>query len=273
MMNHLKTHTSIVILSGLLLSACGSAATPAPTAAPAKPAAAATAAPVQPTAAPQAAAPTTAPQAAAPTAAPKPTDAPKPTEAAKPAAAGVVTLKIVPGESKAQYEVDEIFFNQNNKLATAIGITDNINGEIKLDPSNPAKTEVGKISVNIQVLKSDGHPNGNGSARRDNFIRTQWLESAKYPVAEFTPTKLEGLPNTYKLGDTLKFKMIGDMKVKTGTQPITWDVEAVYDGSTLKGSASTAFKMSIFNVEPPNIAGMLKANDDTKIKLTLVAKP
>ena len=42
---------------------------------------------------------------------------------------------------------------------------------------------------------------------------------------------------------------------------------------TLKGSASTAFKMSIFNVEPPNIAGMLKANDDTKIKLTLVAKP
>ncbi|MCW1969907.1 MAG: YceI family protein [Anaerolineae bacterium] len=267
MMNQLKTHTSIVILSGLLLSACGSAATPAPTAAPAKPAAVATVAPAQPTAAPQVAAPTAAPQAAAPTA------APKPTEAAKPAAAGVVTLKLVAGESKAQYEVDEIFFNQNNKLATAIGITDNIEGEIKLDPANPSKTQVGKISVNIQVLKSDGHPNGNGSARRDNFIRTQWLESAKYPIAEFTPTKLEGLPSTYKAGDTLKFKMVGDMKVKTGTQPITWDVEAVYDGSTLKGSANTAFKMSIFNVEPPNIAGILKSNDDTKVKLTFVAKP
>lgn len=179
----------------------------------------------------------------------------------------------MPGESKAQYEVDEVFFNQNNKLATAIGITDNINGEIKLDPNDPSKTQVGKVSVNIQVLKSDGHPNGNGSARRDSFIRTQWLESAKFPIAEFNPTKLEGLPTSYKVGDTLKFKMIGDMKVKETSKPITWDVEAIYDGSALKGSATTAVKMTMFNFDPPNIAGMLKANDDAKLKLTFTAKP
>jgi polyisoprenoid-binding protein YceI len=263
---------SALIGTGLIVAACGTPATP--TAVPTKAPAAPTNAPA-PTAVPQPtqAAATKAP--AAPTTAPAPSAAPAATatKAAAAPAAETITLKIVPGESKANYEVGEVFINRNNTLAVAIGITDKVNGEIKLNTKDPSKTQVGKVEVNIEALASEGHPNGNGSARRDSFIRTQWLESSKYPVAEFSPTKLEGLPTTYKPGDTLKFKMTGDMKVHDTVKPVTWDVEAAFDGKALTGKATTALKMSMFNVSPPNIAGILKADDDTKLSIQIVAKP
>lgn len=188
------------------------------------------------------------------------------------AAAELLTLKLVEGESKASYEVGEVFLNQNNKFAIAIGLTDKINGEIKLNVKDPSKSQIGKITVNIQSLKSEGHPNGNGSSRRDGFIRTQWLESTRFPNAEFVPTVLEGLPTSYKNGEALKFKMIGDMKIKDTSKPVSWDVEASWNGSQLTGKASTAIKMSQFNFEAPNIAGILKAEDDAKLLLEFVAK-
>ena len=232
------------------LVACAPAPAPAPTSAPVATVAAA------PTAAPATAAPATAAPAA---------KAPVP--------AGALTLKIVEGESNAQYEVNETFINQSNKLATAIGVTPKVNGEIQLNTQDPSKTQVGKITVDVSLLKSEGNANGNGSARRDGFIKGAALESGKYPIAEFTPKTYEGLPAAYKTGDTLKFKMSGDMKVHETVTPVTWDVEAAYDGSVLKGKATTAVKMSMFGFQAPNIAGMLRAEDDTKLALVFVAKP
>ena len=193
--------------------------------------------------------------------------------AVNPPAAGSLVLKIVEGESNAQYEVNETLFNQNNKLATAIGVTPKVNGEIALNVLDPSKTQVGKITVDISLLKSEGNPNGNGSQRRDGFIKSNFLESAKYPIAEFIPAKYDGLPSTYKTGETLKFKMSGNMKVHETVAPVTWDVEATYDGAVLKGKASTAVKMSMFGFQAPNIGGMLRAEDDAKLALVFVAKP
>ena len=247
--------TTTVIAAAILLSACA-----VPAAKPAQPAAA----PAAATEAPKAEAPkaTEAPAAA--------TEAPK--AAAPAAAAGAVTLKIVEGESNASYEVEETFISKGNKLATAIGLTPKVNGEIVLNTADPSKSTVGKITVDISLLKSEG-VNDNGSGRRDNAIKGRWLESSKYPIAEFTPAKLEGLPTSYKAGDEISFKMTGDMKIREATKSVTWDVKAKYDGTSLTGTATTAIKMSEFNFEAPNIAGMLKAEDDAKLKLDFVAKP
>lgn len=287
----LKTSTFVVsfAIAGLLLSACATAAPAAP-AATAVPAA--TTAPVT-TEAPAtevAAVPTeaatvasteamTATEAMTPTEAMTATEAMTMTEgvsttAEAPAATtgGPVTLKIVESESQASYEVDETFL-EGNKLATAIGLTPKVNGEIMLNTADPSQSKVGTITVDISLLKSEGHPNGNGSARRDNALKDRWLESSKYPLVEFTPTTLEGLPTTYTPGQELTFKMIGDMKIRDTSKPVTWDVVANYDGTTLTGTATTAIKMSDFSFEAPNIAGMLRAEDDAKLTLQFVAKP
>jgi polyisoprenoid-binding protein YceI len=238
-----------VLAGAIVLSACGAA--PTPTAAP--PA----------TTPPQPAAPTAAPTATAPeSAAPaEATAAPEPAAAS----ASTLTLKIVPNESKASYAVDETFLNQNNRLVTAVGVTTIVNGDITLDPQNPANTTVGEITVDISALKSD-------SDRRDGAIRRDWLESAKYPIAKFVPTAYEGLPTSYEIGQELTFKMTGDMTVRDTTIPVTWDVVARYDGSQLVGTATTQIKMSAFNFTAPNIAGILRAEDDAKLTLEFVAR-
>ena len=135
-----------------------------------------------------------------------------------------------------------------------------------LDTANPANTKVGEITVDISVLKSD-------SDRRDGAIQRDWLESSKFPIAKFVPTGYEGLPAAYEAGQDLTFKMTGDMTVKETTIPVTWDVVARYDGSQLTGTATTQIKMSDFAFEAPNIAGMLRAEDDAKLVLEFVARP
>lgn len=273
----IKTKTICAIAAvSILLAACGGASIPA---APATEAAKAVEA-VQATIAPAATAvaevvQATATTAAAPTEAPAATEPPPaatepppaPTEApAAPAAAGAKTYKIAGDQSEASYSVGEVFINQNNKFVTAVGITQKIEGEIMLDAANPAQTTVGEIKIDISALTSD-------SGRRDNAIRGRWLESEKFPIATFKPTKIEGLPATYTAGEELTFKMTGDMLVRETTVPVTWDVKAKLDGDKLVGEATTAIKMSQFGFEAPNIANILKAEDDAKLTFKFVALP
>jgi polyisoprenoid-binding protein YceI len=263
-----KTIGAIAAVS-ILLAACGSESIPA---APATEAAKAVEA-VQATIAPAATAVAEVAQATA-TTAPAPTEAPAatepppaPTEApAAPAAGGAKTYKIAGEQSEASYSVGEVFINQNNKFVTAVGITQKIEGEIMLDAANPAQTTVGEIKIDISALTSD-------SGRRDNAIRGRWLESEKFPIAMFKPTKIEGLPATYTAGEELMFKMTGDMLVRETTVPVTWDVKAKLDGDKLVGEATTAIKMSQFGFEAPNIANILKAEDDAKLTFKFVALP
>ncbi|MEO6063971.1 MAG: YceI family protein [Thermoflexales bacterium] len=237
---------SVLIAAMFALAACGGQAAP-PTA---------TAAPAKPTDGPKPAA-TAAP--AASTAPPaKPTDTPKPTTPG--------AYKIVPGQSKASYTVNEVFINRGNILNTAIGVTTVVNGEITLDPADPSKTRVGEITIDLSAFASD-------SGQRDNFIRRNSLESSKFPLARFKPTALAGLPSAYKEGDELKFKMTGDMTVRETTIPVSFDVTAKLTGGKLTGTATAQVKMTDFKFNPPDIAGTLKADDEVKLKLEFVAMP
>jgi polyisoprenoid-binding protein YceI len=254
----------------LLLSSCGGggAAAPAATSAPAATTAAteppaATVAPAA-TEAPAATAPPAATEAPAATEPPSATEAPAPTEA--PSAAAPVVYKISESESVASYSVEETFINQNNKLVTAVGKTSKINGEITLDTTDPSKSTVGEITVDISLLASD-------SGRRDNAIRGRWLESTKFPLATFKATAIEGLPTSYQPGQEITFKITGDMTVRETTTPVTWEVKAKFDGNKLIGEATTAIKMSQFGFEAPNILGILRAEEDAALTFTFVALP
>ena len=199
-------------LTALILSACGGSSA-APTSAPA-----ATAAPAKPTATTAPAAATaTATVAPASTAKAEATIAPAATTAPTTAPAAAITYKFVADQTKASYAVDEVFLNQNNKLNTAIGVTNIVDGEITLDVQNPANSKVGTITIDISKLTSD-------SGQRDNAIRQRWLESSKFPTVTFVPTKLDGLPGTYTAGQELTFKITGDMTVRDTTKSVTFDV-------------------------------------------------
>jgi polyisoprenoid-binding protein YceI len=226
------------------------------------------------TAAP-AATPTAAPTEAVPTPAPtealadSPNEAPPtkaPTEApAEGALTGVRTYGFDTAATTASYSVDETFLS-DNRLATAVGRTSTISGQLEINFADPAASNLGTIEVDISTLESD-------SARRDNAIRGQWLESSRFPLATFTATAIDGLTATPADDEQVSFTLSGDMTVRETTLPVTWDVVATVSGETITGTATTNILMADFGVEPPNIGGILSVTDGVLLTVEFTLTP
>jgi polyisoprenoid-binding protein YceI len=178
---------------------------------------------------------------------------------------GIVVYKIIPDESQVSYEVGETFLN-DNRFNLAIGVTKQIEGEITANKTDPTKSSIGPITVDISQFTSD-------SNRRDSAIRGRWLESEKFPKAVGKPTKIDTLPSSYKEGQDYTFKVTGDLKVRDVSKPVTFDVTARLNGDVLSGSAETTILLSDFGVGPISIGGMLNTEDKAKLILKFAAKP
>jgi polyisoprenoid-binding protein YceI len=233
MYDRIRTTLSIVALS-LALVACGTTSQ-TPTAAPAAPA-------PQPTAAPAAAAPA---QGAAPI-------------------AGARTFRIVPDQTEASYEVQEQFLNRDLPNM-AVGKTNTVEGEFQFSLDGQPTGQVTKFTVDLRTLTSD-------ETRRDNRIRRQWLESEKYPTAEFVSTEAQNLPASYTEGQEVNFKLVGNLTIREITKPVTFDVTGKLVGDTVTGTASAQILMKDFGFDPPDIAGMLTVKDGVTIRVNFTAK-
>ncbi len=170
---------------------------------------------------------------------------------------------LIPAESQAGYSIDETFINQNNKLFTAVGITSAITGELNLNYADPASSQFGEFVVDISTLTSD-------SPRRDNAIRQNWLESNSYPLAVFSVTSVQNFPIAPQEGELIQFQLLGDLKIREVTLPVTWEVAATLQGPRLTGAATTDIMLVDFGIEPPSIAGILSVTDGALITVNFV---
>jgi polyisoprenoid-binding protein YceI len=242
MLQKILTTASCVLITGLLLAACGGAtAPPLPTPAPAAPA---------------------------------PTAAPPAPAVIEPAAAGQ-TFVIDPAQTTASYIVAEEFFGGalgqlgiQPGLVNTIGRTQEVNGQLQLDLSNPAAPGAsGQFTVDLRTLASD-------QPRRDNRIREANLESNRFPLAEFTLTSLENTPASYTEGEEVAFTANGNLTIRDITRPVAFEVTARRQGNLITGVAVTQLKMTGFGFDPPNFANLFSvANDFTvQVEFTFTAQ-
>lgn len=173
---------------------------------------------------------------------------------------------IVAEESQVTYRVAETLFRDGNRLNIAVGTTSAIRGEITVDRANPRNSRVGTITIDISTFRTD-------STRRDRAIRERGLESSRFPVAEFRPTSVEGLPASYTEGEELPLRMTGELKVRGVVRPTTFDLSIVLAGTILRGKASAAVLMTDFGFEPPSILGILKSENEVRVELRFIARP
>lgn len=172
---------------------------------------------------------------------------------------------LVPGESQVIYRVSEIFISEGNRLNVAVGITAAVRGEIVVDRANPAASRVGSIQVDISQFRSD-------SQRRDNAIRRRWLESTRFPIAEFVPTSIDGLPSAFAEGRELTLRISGTLKVRDVVRPAVFETTLVVRGDLLTGSATTTVRMTDFGFDPPAILGILRTENEVRIEFRFVAR-
>lgn len=192
-----------------------------------------------------------------------PDDTP-PTAPTLEATAQQVIYRIDPTQSKVTYTVDELFLRENARN-TAVGTTQGIAGDILIDFDSPMQSQIGTIVINIEQFESD-------SSLRDGRIRKEYLESSTYTEATFTAREVVNFPENPERGVAYTFQVVGDLTVKTSTQPTTWEVTATLtEDDQLIGSANTTILMSDYEVGPISIGGFVETEDEVVLTFDFVA--
>jgi polyisoprenoid-binding protein YceI len=223
------------------------------------------------TAVPATAVPTDAPAAPAATEAPaaEPTTAVAPTTAPAEPAAGAApneTLRytIVPDQSEARFTLTE---ELNGQPVTVVGATNQVAGELAVNPSDLSTAQVGVIQVNARTLATD-------SDRRDRAIRNFILSTDSFEYITFTPTGVQGLSGAAAVGQPYTFQIVGDLTIKDVTRPVTFDATVQAEtAEQVTGSAKTSVNWADFGLAIPDVPFVANVSDAVTLEIDFVAAP
>jgi polyisoprenoid-binding protein YceI len=178
-----------------------------------------------------------------------------------PAALGAASIYVVDAsQSEARYIAEEELAGVGAN--TAVGTSNTISGAFLFDDDgNPIPCST--IYVDIRTFESD-------SARRDNFLRGNTLQSDQFPLAEFVVTSVEDFTMPAD-GEETTFTLVGNFTLHGVTKAMAWTVTASRDGDTLTGSAKTQFARADFDIEKPIVGSVLSIEDTIQLEIDLVA--
>lgn len=187
------------------------------------------------------------------------TDAP----AAAEAAMSSQIFEIVPAESQARFLIDEVL---RGDPVTVVGVTDQVAGQIAVDPSDPASTQLGVIQINARTITTDND-------FRNRAIKNAILSTDTYEFVTFTPKAIGGLPATVTVGEPFTFQITGDLTVKDTTRTVTFDATVTPVSETeLSGTASTSVLYTDFGLAIPDSPMVDTVADEVRLELDFVAR-
>jgi polyisoprenoid-binding protein YceI len=167
--------------------------------------------------------------------------------------------------SEVRFIIHEELFGNPKEV---IGATNEVAGDIIVDFSNPANSQVGEIRVNARTLETDDE-------NRTRALRNQILQSRmdEFEFATFVPTGITGLPEEpVAVGDTVTFQLTGDLTVRNITSSVTFDVSVTLDSDErLEGSASTSTTRAAYELTIPNAPGVANVTDEVTLEIDFVA--
>lgn len=178
-----------------------------------------------------------------------------------PASLGAASIYVIDAsQSQAQYTAEEELSNVGAN--TVVGTSNTISGAFLFDADgNPIACST--IYVDVRTFETD-------SSRRDNFLRSNTLQSDQYPLAEFVVTEVQDFTMPAD-GEETTFTLVGNFTIHGVTQPMAWTVTAARDGSTMTGTANSEFNVADFDIEKPIVGPVLSIEDTIKLQIDLVA--
>ena len=175
----------------------------------------------------------------------------------------VGTWRAVSG-SEAGYRVRE-------KLAAlpaqsdAVGRSPAVTGSVKVEQTEGSSLSAtdANFEVDLTKLTSD-------ESRRDNRIRTDGLQTNRFPKAIFVATRPIPLPPETASGQAVKASAEGDLTLHGVTKRVTIPLDIRVTGGRGELVGSLRFPMSDFDINPPNIAGFVTDDADATLEFKLV---
>lgn len=166
--------------------------------------------------------------------------------------------------SKATFTIDEVLFGNPN---TVVGTTNLVAGQIAVDRTDPSKSQVGQIKIDLSGLKTD-------SDFRNSAIQGRILETGQSgnQFATFDPTALSGLPATLNIGQQISFQITGNLTIHSVTKVETFATQVTLTSSTsMTGSAKTTVKYEDFNLTIPPSPSVTSVSDNVILAINFTA--
>lgn len=185
-----------------------------------------------------------------------------PTEAATASSSEAVVLTIVQEESEARFYIDEVL---NGEPKTVLGTTNQVAGQIEVDPNDPTRSRVGIIQVNARTLSTD-------SSMRNRTIANRILNTNEYEFITFTPGTISGLPSSGAVGQSYTFQVSGSLTIRDVSKDVTFEVTLTPNSQTrLEGTAIATINYADFGIAIPSVPQVASVADQVKLELVFVA--
>jgi polyisoprenoid-binding protein YceI len=173
------------------------------------------------------------------------------------------TFEIVSSESEARFSIDEVL---RGAPITVVGTSDQISGQIAVDPANPSQSRIGVIQINARALVTDNE-------FRNRAIRNAILETDRYEYISFAPTQISGMPERVEVGQSFSFQVLGDLTIRTVTRPVTFDLRVTAaSNDTISGIATTRVLYRDFALRIPEVPSVDLVADEVGLELEFVAR-
>ncbi len=176
---------------------------------------------------------------------------------------GSVRLVVDPNASQASYHAHEQLAG-HTLPSEAVGTTHGVNGTIVLGPDGSPITDQSQITVDLSALQSD-------ESRRDNYIKSNTLETNQFPTATFVLRQVQGLATPLPTSGSATLQLLGDLTVHGVTRAATWQVAAQFGDAGISGDATTTVNISDFGMTPPKAGPVLSIEDAVTLELALTA--
>ena len=172
--------------------------------------------------------------------------------------------RIVPEESEVRFSINEVL---RGEPFTAVGITNDVAGDIAVNAESPQDSEIGIIRINARTLETD-------SSQRNRALRSFILRSAEdaFEFAEFQPTTIEGLPETVTVGEPFTFQIVGDLSVAGTSKSVTFDTTATLEEGQLMGQATATVLYPDFNLTIPSAPFVASVEEEVLLEIDFVAQ-
>jgi polyisoprenoid-binding protein YceI len=200
-------------------------------------------------------------------------------EAAQP---GIIQYGVTSGEagdSVARFLIQETIFGRENMVE---GTTRQIDGSFLINYLD-ASVRVGQFEINVRDIRTrsldvDIEERGWTDRERDVVIRGQILESGRdeYEFSTFEPTSVEGVPETFAVGDELDIVVVGDLTIRGVSSEVSFDMDLSLDSEErVSGFASTTVRWADFGITVPYVGGgsdVDEVSDTVELQLEFTAE-
>jgi len=174
-------------------------------------------------------------------------------------------FRIVSEDSEVRFLIDEELFGDPVQV---VGRTNQVAGDIVVDFTNPALSQVGTIRINMRTLATDNE-------FRNNALRARILQSSQdeYEFSDFVPTEITGLPASVTSGQAFTFQLTGDLTVRGVTRSVTFEVTLTPVSETrLEGLAVAQVLYTDFNLSIPNAPGVANISEEVGLEIQFLAE-